>query len=107
MSTRDDRPSGMPPLLVPDSPEEWDLEQAAFAAANNTDVPEWAREVVGTLWAQYCAAHVEVERLRSAMNAEMEEQTLRMHADFRDLLKDHEPRRERTNHEPTSEGDQQ
>jgi len=38
-----------------DSPEEWVLEQLSFAAANNDDVPEWARDVVTALWSEVCA----------------------------------------------------
>src|SRR5688572_12348644 len=39
-----------------ETPEEWALETAAFNAANNSDVPEWARKVVADLWKQYCIA---------------------------------------------------
>ncbi len=39
----------------PNSEAEWELELAAFDAANNNDVPEWARKVVADLWAEICA----------------------------------------------------
>jgi len=42
--------------IDPDSPEEWDLEQRAFSAANDPAAPEHVKELVRDLWKAYCAA---------------------------------------------------
>lgn len=39
---------------APDSQDEWLLEQAAFRAANNEELPAWVRDVVQALWAEVC-----------------------------------------------------
>lgn len=41
-------------IIMPDSPEEWVLELAAFNA-NRAGVPEDVRQTVQTLWAQFVA----------------------------------------------------
>jgi hypothetical protein len=41
--------------LEPDSPEEWELEQRAFYAAGNADLPQEVRDLIGRLWAEVCA----------------------------------------------------
>jgi hypothetical protein len=45
----------LPDAREPNSGAEWSLEQAAFQAANGTDVPEWAREIIKELWREVCA----------------------------------------------------
>lgn len=51
------------PEMIPIGPKvgwetsaEWELETAMFQAANNPDVPEFARKVIGRLWKEYCLA---------------------------------------------------
>lgn len=39
-----------------ESPEEHDLEQAAFRMAHNRELPEEARKLIADLWRQYCFA---------------------------------------------------
>lgn len=39
-----------------ESPEEHELEQAAFRMANNPELPEEARKLIADLWRQYCFA---------------------------------------------------
>lgn len=46
--------------IVPNSDEEMDLEQAAFSAVGNPDVPEPVRRLVEKLWAEVCARETAV-----------------------------------------------
>lgn len=41
--------------IEPDSADEWDLEQAAFASANDPTLPQHVRDLIGKLWAE-CVA---------------------------------------------------
>lgn len=59
--------------FTPNSPEESNLEQAVFHAANNQDTPEDVREVIKTLWNQYVLREnwfkpLEVELFKSTLD---------------------------------------
>jgi hypothetical protein len=41
--------------IEPDSQEEWELEQRAFAAAGDEGLPQEVRQLIGELWAEVCA----------------------------------------------------
>lgn len=52
------QPHSLGPAVGWETAAEWELEQAAFAAANRTDIPDDVRSLIKQLWRQYCiAAH--------------------------------------------------
>lgn len=54
----DQQPHALGPAVGWETAAEWELEQAAFAAANRSDIPDDVRSLIKQLWRQYClAAH--------------------------------------------------
>jgi hypothetical protein len=41
-------------IIKPNSPEEWELEQRMFHAANDPTLPENVRKLIGDLWQALC-----------------------------------------------------